>query len=195
MTIKSGLIILFFSISSLSYGEVSRFRVSGLLGLANAQVTSLSTSPVTVEQGPLGGTAAMEYLFDGEWEFGSEHKRTWGGTKGSSAGSAVGLTGIVVKNYFWISHPQVKTSEGSLGSASLFEMNALIPYVGGVFGISQASIVEKNINNIGFYGALKVGVDWPMTKMWGLRGESSYSSTLDGSISLMALEFGAYFYL
>ncbi len=192
MNSKGWLIVALVTCTAVSRAEVSRLRLVATAGLADSLAKGASAGGQD-RQGPLGGTAAVEYLLNGQWEIGAEHQRTWS----NRSGTAIGLTGITLKNFFWYSHPQVKLDQSDLASLGYMEMRALSPYLGVGAGISQASIVDQNLNALGIYGAAKGGIEWPIQRAWGMRTEGTLASTLigSGSIIYVSLTLGLYIHL
>lgn len=180
----------FYSIEALS--DISRLRIAGMGGLAQSQVVGANTNKLD-SQGPMGISAHVDYLLNGQLEIGAEHLRTISGRNGA----AVGLTGLSVKNFFWFSHPQTQIQEQDIHSQAILKIRAFTPYLGGSAGIVQASILDRNIGALGGYVGLKGGVELPMSDAWGLRTESNISVSIFGSgaVNYFSLLFGAYFYL
>lgn len=190
--IKSCLVLLILSFGLPVLSDTSRLRFVAMAGLADSLAQDASKRG-SDHQGPFGGTATIDYLVDGQWEVGAEHQRTWS----NRSGTAVGLTGVVVKNYFLISHNPVKVEPPLTNKNDVYEFNALTPYVGIAAGIGQASIIDQNVNALGVYGALKGGFEWPMDRGWGLRAEGTAATTLFGSggVSYISAQTGFYIYL
>lgn len=174
------------------FADISRLRIVGLGGLAQSQIVGAGSRKFDV-QGPIGVSGNVDYLLTGQWEVGAEHLRT----VSARNGTAVGLTGIAVKNYFWFSHPQTQITEQDMHSQANIKMQALIPYIGVSLGIAQASILDRNIGMLGSYFCGKGGWEYPINDAWGLRVESSIAITFFGSgtANYISVLLGAYLYL
>lgn len=176
----------------LASAEISRLRVAALAGFGNAIVSDVNTNRKDW-QGPFGGTATVDYLWSGEWELGVEHQRSWS----ERSGTAIGLTGVCFKNFFWYSHPMIDYPTALAKASGRWRIKAIVPYYGATVGISQASIIDKKLNAVGLYVGGKLGLDWPQETQWGLRGEATSVMTAagSGSIQWFSLNLGAYYNL
>jgi hypothetical protein len=179
--------------SGLANADVSRLRVAGLSGFAKSEILGALTNQSNA-QGPMGISAHVDYLLSGQWSIGAEHLRT----VSARNGTAVGLTGLSIKNYFWFSHPMAPNDESHITDAQvILTMRALTPYVGMGVGIAQASVLDKNIGALNGFIDVKGGVELPMGQYWGLRSEGNLalSAMGSGSIQFFSLLLGAYVYL
>jgi hypothetical protein len=188
--IKLFLFICLFSVAS--HAEVSRIRASASAGFGQAQVKD-ETLKKSDLQGPVSNTFTVDYSENGQSEWGVEHKRTWS----SRSGTAVGLTGITYKNFFWHSRPQIESVPLPRLPRGQWDIHALSPYIGASAGIGQASIVDRKMNAVGFYLGVTGGLDWYFSRTWGIRMEGSGSSTISGQgrIDTVSAGLGVYFNL
>lgn len=170
--------------------EISRIRASASAGFGQALVKDENYKNSDL-QGPISNTFTVDYSVDAETEWGVEHKRTWS----ARSGTAVGLTGITYKNFFWHSRPQIESLPNNLLPRGQWDIHALSPYIGASAGIGQASIIDKKMNAIGFYVGVTGGFDWYFARTWGLRFEGSGSSTISGQGRIDCVSAGMGIYL
>lgn len=176
--------------SRLVFGAMndSRVRIAGQGGLGQALITS--SSNLHTMESPLGFALAVDYLMSSQLSFGAEHIRSFG-----QSGSAVGLTGLSVKWYFWLPHP-LPLLEKNEAKVPLLQIEGWIPYVGGMLGVGQASVLDSTINTLGLALGLKGGLEYPIFGNWGLRTEGNLSVTSGtGSIVLVNALAGFYLFL
>ncbi|MEY4616891.1 MAG: hypothetical protein RJB66_1851 [Pseudomonadota bacterium] len=173
-----------------THAEVSRIRASASAGFGQAQVKDQNYKSADL-QGPISNTFTVDYSANGESEWGVEHKRTWS----ARSGTAVGLTGLTYKNFFWHSRPQIESVPFPRLPRGQWDIHAISPYIGASAGIGQASIIDKKMNAIGFYLGVTGGLDWYSQRNWGLRMEASGSATLGGQGRIDTVSAGLGIYL
>jgi hypothetical protein len=126
----------FISLSLLSYSLVSNasdLRVSCDLGFGGVGVSN--TNGYQRNQGPLLFSLGIDYTYDSRIAFGAEHRRTY-----SNIGSAVGITNLLTRWYFYTPQPQ---SVPDPDKTSLTQ-KTISPYLMGALGMMQATIPTRN---------------------------------------------------
>lgn len=167
----------------------SRFRLAGSGGFGQAVITSQSNDGTL--EGPLGFSVAVDYMMSSQMGFGAEHIRSVG-----SSGSAVGLTGMTMKWYFWLPHPSPLLVTKIETSTPTLQVEGWIPYVGGMFGVGQAGVLDSNITSVGLSMGAKGGIEFPFVGNWGFRTEANLAvSSGTGSIVLINTLIGVYVFL
>lgn len=179
-----------FFLSSISAAQAPRLRVAALSGFGQSLVTDSLTKKEDL-QGPIASTFALEYSSNGTFEWGVEHKRTWS----VRSGSVVGSTGVTYKYFFWFSLPQSELDSSNAASRGVWEVKAFSPYVGIAGGISQASVIDTTITAVAYYVGVSGGLDWNVSRTWGIRMEGSRSATLSGRgrVDSVTANLGLYF--
>ena len=171
-------------------------RFSGALGIGQSTVASAEGGSSRVEN-PIGLGFFIDYPYKGSYYLYAEHMRSM---SGSSTG--VGLTGVGLKFYPWLSPAHFKsTNGGDVIASKTIQQSGYAFYLGGSGGFSQASVPSKA--SVGLNAALaaglsingKAGAEFPMTPNWGFKGEGNFSMSMAGagSISHFNMIFGAYF--
>lgn len=177
-----------FSQWALARADISRF--SGLAGMAQSASKSAEESGTIRNEGPLGFEFVIDHSWRGPYFLFAEHMRSLSG-----ASTAVGLTGAGIKFYPWISPLHFKTrNTDKIESASLFYSGYSF-YFGGSMGFAQSSILSSGDKAAslaaGLYINGKAGVDYPLSQIWGLRGEFNYAMTILGSGEIQHLNLFA----
>ena len=178
------------SLPCYSFADISRLRIIGLGGLGSAAISTEGNSD-SIES-PLAFSASIDYLMNSQINLGAEHMRTLG-----TNGTAVGLTGLSAKYYFWFQHPQTMLNSISFDDRPSLQIQAVTPFIGASLGFAQASVLNTTINTVSIYLNLKVGIDYPLTTIWGFRfeGNTAFSTVGTGRIRLYNAMLGFYFYL
>ncbi len=172
--------------------DISRF--SGLAGFAMSASKSAEEAGTLRNEGPLGFAFSIDHSWRGPYFLFAEHMRSMSG-----ASTAVGLTGAGIKYYPWVSPLHFKARNADkIESVSLF-FSGYSFYMGGSFGFAQSSILSSGDKlaslAAGLYVNAKAGVDYPMSQIWGLRGEFNYAMTIVGSGAIQHLNlFGGVFF-
>jgi hypothetical protein len=130
-------------------------------------------------------------MMTSQLSLGAEHIRSLG-----QSGSAVGLTGLGMKWYFWLPHPLPLVSAKIEAPNPTLQVEGWIPYVGGMIGVGQASVLNSSINSLGLTVGAKGGLEYPFFGDWGFRTEGNLSvSSGTGSIVLINVLAGVYVFL
>lgn len=186
---QGGLIFCLIGLSS-SYvlADTSRLRIVGSGGLGNASVTSIEKG--TSSEGPFSFSTTIDYMVNQRMGLGAEHIRSL-----SSNGTTIGLTGLNLKYYFLFQHPISLLDNLSLIEKPTLQLQAWSPYIGTSVGFAQASVLETTINAVTIYLALKGGVDYPLSSLWGFRSEFNFAFTGAGTGNIQLVDALIGFYL
>jgi len=172
-----------------AYADIFRLRFVGLGGLGSAAISTEGNAD-SIES-PFAFSTSMDYSMSSQINLGAEHSRTLGAN-----GTAVGLTGLSTKYYFLYQQPQAMLNTFSFDNRPALQVQAVSPYIGASLGFAQASVMATTINTVSIYLNLKVGVDYPLVSIWGVRFESNTAFTTvgTGKIRLYNAMLGFYFY-
>lgn len=174
--------------SSHVFADTSRLRIVGSGGMGNATVTSIEKGKSS--EGPLSFSSTIDYMVNQRFGLGAEHIRSLG-----SNGTTIGLTGLNLKYYFLFQHPISLLDDLSLIEKPTLQIQAWSPYIGTSVGFAQASILETTINAVTIYFALKGGVDYPLSSLWGFRSEFNFAFTGAGTGNIQLVDALMGFYL
>lgn len=171
------------------FAENSRLRIFGLGGLGSATIATEGNAD-SIES-PFAFSANIDYLLSSQIDLGAEHMRTL-----SANGTTLGLTGITIKYYYLYGHPIELLDSKHIDMPTL-QFQAWSPYAGMSLGFAQASVLSTTINTVSVYLNLKLGVDYPMTSIWGFRGEinAGTSTVGTGSVQFFNSILGFYLFL
>lgn len=170
-------------------------RVAGALGFSNSSVTSADAAG-TRREGPIGFAFTIDYSYRHSYYVFAEHMRS---AEGASTG--VGLTGLGLKFYPWLSPEHFKSANTNKIDYTAIQRSGFAVYFAASSGFAQASIPSKSNENLnsalaaGLYVNAKSGLEYAMSSRWGLKTEGNFSVMVlgAGGISNVNLIFGTYF--
>lgn len=186
--IKIFLYVLFF-FSTTSFAA-NQSRVIGHFGLGQSSTTSASGSSVYTEA-PMAFGFSFDYSFRDPYYISAEHLRTFG-----DGGTSVGLTGVGVKYYPWLSPRFQHTGNLLTNDKAKMSIKGNSYYFGGAAGMAQASVPPKGNYTaavaVGIYVDAKAGIEMGISQNWTGIGEFDFATTLFGSgaIQYYNLTFG-----
>lgn len=175
----------------------SRTRLGGTFGYGNADVT---VSGESANESPGAFSLFYDYILDDRRIFGVEHMRSITYDSGTVS-TAISFTGFYGKWYFVSPISQRLYSEGQAFGTYLVQ-KSISPYVAAGFGFGQSSLRDKVGDaqikgSVGFYTAIKGGVELPLYKSLGGMFEAAYTTTVfgEGQIGMLTMMLGLFIYL
>lgn len=194
MQLKISLLFFVISFGARVYAfDSSNVRLNSAIGLGSGGAEE--DGVVRVET-PLALYVGADYSMSSRSTIGFEHYRSFAGATSSS----IGLSGLVVRYYPWTPQPQKLGNPEDLISEDMVFQKNIVPYFGTAIGIAQATFQANNtgkkaVSATGLYVSFKTGLEYPIFRNWGLRGELSYGQSVAGSgtMEMVHLLFGFYY--
>ena len=170
--------IMALTVDSFAATEISRF--SGLAGLGQSSSKSADAAGTVRIEGPLGFGFYIDYSWKDSYFLFAEHMRSMSGSA-----TSVGLSGLGLKYYPWLSPQKFKVSNIEKIESTALYYSGYAFYFGGSLGFAQASVLATSTKEsalaAGIYINGKAGADFPMSQNWGFREEFNSSFLIAGS--------------
>jgi hypothetical protein len=165
----------------------AQVRVSGGLGLGS----SGSKNEISQSEGPLIQSYGIEFVTHSKLTFGAEHIRS---VNLSPLSSAISFTGLFFRYYLnasttpFASVDDIKATEIIIHDFSYF--------LGSGFGVGQSNMLANaenlSSNAAGLYLSPRAGMEFGLTRKFGVRGELLLASSVFGKGTLSSIGMVGY---
>lgn len=167
-----------------------RSRIAGSLGIGQAGGTS-ADGRGTASEGPLNYGISLDYAWKTSYFIFVEHFRSY-----SDGSSGIGVTGIGLKFYPWLSPVEARGMYSDSLLKSLVSTQGYSYYFGSSVGLAQASVPAVGRTPatiaVGPCVGLKAGTEYGLNREWALRSEFNLDLTVSGagSVQFLSLSVG-----
>lgn len=169
----------------------TQLRLAASVGFGSTS----SSNEVTESEGPLVQIYDFEYVFNTKNVFGVEHYRSF---NPSGMQTSIAFSGL---SYRWyLNNVPGPYADLQAMPVNTFQVRDLCYYIGGAFGVAQASLPpneqDQVANAAGLYLDPKLGMELALSSHYGFRTELNFLMTVmgTGSVSGMSLSAGVYYF-